>query len=405
MNSLNVQRLRKDFPILKKKVNGHNLIYFDSAATSQKPKQVIDGIKYFYENLNSNPLRSIHYLAERATEAYSDARDKVAKFINAAPEEIVFVRNTTEAINLLSFALPLAKDDIVATTYLEHHSNLLPWFNLRNKGVMVEIVDVDKNMDLDLSYYEDMSEKTKLVTLSHESNVSGTINDAKKISRIAHKKGAMVLVDAAQSVPHLPVDVKELDVDFLAFSGHKMLGPFGIGVLYVRKSISNQLSNFLSGGEMIKSVRLNDVVYADLPNRFEAGTQNIEGAYGLGLAIDYLNAIGMRNVEKYGHALALELFEKMGQIKGLEIYGGKSRNFGATAAFNVKGLHSHDVAYFLDKKGIAIRSGFHCAQPFVEDKLRVNGACRASLYLYNTSHEIDTFCGELKKIVNTYGRG
>ncbi len=361
MPAFDVKGIRRDFPILKLKVNGNPLIFFDNAATSQKPVAVINGIRYFYENLNANPMRSIHYLAEKATEAYVDAREKVAKFINASPEEIVFVRNTTEAINLVSYALDLKKGDKVATTYLEHHSNILPWLKLKEKGVKVDLVDVDDDFDLDMDYYKELSDDVKLVTVSHESNVTGTINDVKTICNLAHKSDTLSLVDAAQSVPHMKVDVKDIGADFLAFSGHKMLGPFGIGVLYVRKEAAPKLGTFLTGGEMIKSVKIGKVEYADMPDRFEAGTQNIEGAYGLGLAIDYLNKVGMHNIENYEKELMAHLYERAQEVKGIEVYSGHSRKNGAIFSFNLKGVHSHDVSYLLNKKGIATRSGFHCA--------------------------------------------
>ena len=395
--------IRKDFPILSSKVNGHNLIYFDNAATSVKPRQVVDGIVQFYEKFNANPKRSIHTLAEKATDAYSGAREKIARFINASPEEIVFVRNATEAINLVSFAYPFKKGDRIATTYMEHHSNTLPWLKLRAKGVNVDFVDTDENFDLDMSYYSELPEDIKLVTISQESNVTGTVNDVKSICRLARGAGALSLVDAAQSAPHMKIDVKDMDCDFLCLSGHKMLGPFGIGVLYIRKEIAPVMGTFLTGGEMIKSVKLDKIVYEDMPEFFEAGTQNIEGAYGLGIAVDYLEKIGMENIHEYEKGLMAHMYSAINEINGIEIYSGKSKKNGAIFSFNVKGLHAHDVAYLLDKKGIAIRSGFHCAQPFIEEKLHVSGTARASLYFYNTKKEIDTFSKALKDIAKKYG--
>jgi cysteine desulfurase/selenocysteine lyase len=403
MQRFDVDAIRKDFPILSKEVDGNRLIFFDNAATSQKPRQVIDGIKYFYENLNANPMRSIHHLAEKASEAYNGAREKVARFINASPEEIVFVRNTTEAINLVSYAYPFKSGDRVATTYLEHHSNILPWLRLKDNGVKVDFVDVDGDFNLDMEYYKELPEDIKLITVSHESNVTGTINDVKSICRLAHSFDTPCFVDAAQSVPHQKVDVKEIGADFLAFSGHKMLGPLGIGVLYINKDIAPRLNNFLSGGEMIKNVKIDRVEYADMPTRFEAGTQNIEGAHGLGLAIDYLSKVGMDRIENYEKELMAHLYSSARGVKGIDIYSGRSGTSGPIFSFNLKSLHSHDVAYLLNKKGIAIRSGFHCAQPFVEDKLGLEGTGRASLYLYNTKEEIDTFLRELNGISARYG--
>ncbi|MBE5728272.1 cysteine desulfurase [Candidatus Parvarchaeota archaeon] len=399
MNDFDTEKIREDFPILKKKINGKQLIYFDNAATTQKPTEVIDGIKYFYENLNANPLRSIHTLAEESTKAYTEAKEKIARFINAdSPDEIIFTKNTTESINLVSFSLPFRPGDRVATTMMEHHSNILPWLRLKPHGVNVDIVDTDENLELDYSYYEKLPNDIKLVTVTHESNVSGTINDVERISKLAHEKGALVLVDGAQSVPHMKVDVKRMDCDFLAFSGHKMLGPTGIGVLYIRGGIARGMNPFLTGGEMIKSVRLNNVIYADPPALFEAGTQNVEGAYGLGLAIDYLNKAGMDNIERHEKELTEYALKKLSQLNNIEIYSGKSRKFGAIISFSVKGLHPHDVAYLLDREGIAVRSGFHCAQPFIEQKLKQHGIARASFYLYNTREEIDRFADALKSI-------
>lgn len=403
MVSFDVQKIRKDFPILSTKVNGKPLIYLDNAATSEKPREVIEGIKYFYENLNANPMRSIHHLAEKATEAYIGAREKVARFINASPEEVVFVRNTTEAINLVSYAYPFKSGDRVATTYLEHHSNLLPWLKLKDKGVNVDFVDVNEDFDLDMHYYKELPEDTKLVTVSHESNVTGTINDVKSICKLARDSDTLSLVDAAQSVPHMKVDVKDIGCDFLAFSGHKMLGPFGIGVLYIRKEVAPKLGTFMTGGEMIKSVKLDKVVYEDMPAFFEAGTQNVEGAYGLGLAIDYLDKIGMKNIGEHEKELMAHTYESTSSIKDVDIYSGQSKRNGAILSFNLKSLHPHDVAYLLNREGIAIRSGFHCAQPFIEDKLKVEGAGRASFYLYNTKEETDRFVEELKKLAKVYG--
>lgn len=404
MSNIDVEKIRKDFPILSREINGNKLVYLDNAATSQKPSTVINGIKYFYENINANPIRSIHSLAEEATKNYNEARKKVADFINAEPGEIVFVRNTTEAINLVSFSFPFKKGDRVSTTYMEHHSNLLPWLQLKEKGVDVDIVSVSDDYELDMDYYKKLPKNTHLVALTHASNVTGTINDIKEITRLAHEQGSLVLIDAAQSVPHMPFDIKDIGADFVAFSGHKMLAPFGIGVLYIKKDIAENLKPFLTGGEMIKDVSLSKVIYENTPNLFEAGTQNIEGAYGLGLAVDYLNKVGMENIEKYENELTTYLYEKAKELKNVEVYSGKSRRFSGIFSFNVIGLHSHDTAYLLDKKGIAVRSGFHCAQPLIEDRLKLDGAARASLYFYNTKEEIDIFIEELNNIAVKYGR-
>lgn len=404
MNNIDIEKIREDFPILSKKINGNSLIYLDNAATSQKPSSVIEGIKYFYENINANPIRSIHSLAEEATKAYNDAREKVAAFINAEPEEIVFVRNATEAINLVSFAFPFKAGDRISSTYMEHHSNLLPWLRLKEKGINVDIAPISDIYELDLDYYKQLPKNTRLVAVTHASNVTGTINDVKEITRFSHDQGALVLIDAAQSIPHIPFDVKDIGADFVAFSGHKMLAPFGIGVLYIKKDIAENLKPFLTGGEMIKDVSLSKVIYENAPNLFEAGTQNVEGAYGLGLAVDYLNKISMKSIEKYENELTNYLYERAKELKKVDVYSGKSKRFGGIFSFNVAGLHSHDTAYLLDKKGIAIRSGFHCAQPLIEDRLKLDGAARASIYFYNTKEEIDTFIYELNNIADKYGR-
>ncbi len=398
---LDVYKIRDDFPILQKEVNGHQLVYFDNAATTQKPKQVIEAIKWFYENINANPLRSVHYLAEKATEAYEKSREKIAKFIGAEKDEIIFVRNATEAINLVSFALPFSKNDTIVTTYLEHHSNLLPWLRLQKYGVKVKILGIKEDLDLDYEELEKI-ENPKLIAVTHQSNVTATITDVKRIAKIAKEKGALLLLDGAQSVPHMKVNVKDLGVDFLAFSGHKMLGPFGIGVLYIKKSVFNKLNPFLEGGEMIKDVRLNHIEFADFPFFFEAGTQNIEGAFALGVAIDYLNNIGMENIEKYEKELTKYLYDKIKDVEKIKIYSGKSKEFGPLLSFNLPKIHPHDLAYLLDQKGIAVRSGFHCAQPLIEDKLKANGTARASLYFYNTKEEIDYFVNTLKEISKKY---
>ena len=404
MNNMDIEKIRRDFPILFKKINGNPLVYLDNAATSQKPSAVIEGIKYFYENINANPIRSIHGLAEEATKAYNNAREKVAAFINAEPEEIVFVRNATEAINLISFAFPFKNGDRVSTTYMEHHSNLLPWLRLKERGINVDIVSVSDDYELDMDYYKQLPKNTRLVAVTHVSNVTGTVNDVKEITKLSHEQGSLVLVDAAQSIPHMKFNVKNIGADFVAFSGHKMLAPFGIGILYIKKDIAENLKPFLTGGEMIKDVSLSRVIYENAPNLFEAGTQNVEGAYGLGLAVDYLNEIGMENIEKYENELTAYLYEKAKELNNIEIYSGKSKRFGGIFSFNVSGLHSHDTAYLLDKKGIAIRSGFHCAQPLIEDRLKLDGAARASLYFYNTKEEIDTFINELNNIAVKYGK-
>jgi len=406
---LDPYKIREDFPILKRKINNHPLIYFDSAATSQKPRQVIAAIKEFYEKHNANVHRAVHTLSQEASELYENAHEEAATFINAkGMEEIIFVRGTTEAINLVAYAwgLPnLKREDEVLVTLMEHHSNIVPWENLsKMKGFQVKYVEVNDDGTLDYESFEDaISHKTKIVCLPHVSNVTGIINDVKRIVKIAHEYGSLALVDAAQSVPHLPVDVKGLDVDFLAFSGHKMLGPTGIGVLYGKREILEEMAPFHGGGEMIREVSFDKIIrrcsisWNDLPWKFEAGTPNICGGVGLMAAIKYLKNIGMENVTVYEKTLTRYAMQRMQECKTVKIYGPEDASFKCgIIPFGVDGLGSHDVALFLDSYGIMIRSGFHCAQP-LHEKLRLKSSARASFYIYNTREEIDRFVEILRE--------
>jgi len=406
---LDPYKIREDFPILKRKINNHPLIYFDSAATSQKPRQVIEAIKEFYEKHNANVHRAVHTLSQEASELYENAHEEVAKFINAdSMEEIIFVRGTTEAINLVAYAwvLPnLEREDEVLVTLMEHHSNIVPWENLsKTKGFQVKYVEVNDDGTLDYESFEDaISRKTKIVCLPHVSNVTGIINDVKRVVKIAHEYGSLVLVDGAQSVPHLPVDVKDLDVDFLAFSGHKMLGPTGIGVLYGKREILERMPPFHGGGEMIREVAFDKITrrcsisWNDLPWKFEAGTPNICGGVGLMAAIKYLKNIGMENVTVYEKTLTRYAMQHMQKCKTVKIYGPEDASVKCgIIPFGVEGLGSHDVALFLDSYGIMIRSGFHCAQPLHEE-LKLKSSARASFYIYNTREEIDRFVEVLRE--------
>jgi len=406
---LDPYKIREDFPILKRKINNHPLIYFDSAATSQKPKQVIEAIKEFYEKHNANVHRAVHTLSQEASELYENAHEEVAKFINAdSMEEIIFVRGTTEAINLVAYAwvLPnLEREDEVLVTLMEHHSNIVPWENLsKTKGFQVKYVEVNDDGTLDYESFEDaISRKTKIVCLPHVSNVTGIINNVKRVVKIAHEYNSLVLVDGAQSVPHLPVDVKDLDVDFLAFSGHKMLGPTGIGVLYGKREILERMPPFHGGGEMIREVAFDKITrrcsisWNDLPWKFEAGTPNICGGVGLMAAIKYLKNIGMENVTVYEKTLTRYAMQHMQKCKTVKIYGPEDASVKCgIIPFGVEGLGSHDVALFLDSYGIMIRSGFHCAQP-LHEKLRLKSSARASFYIYNTREEIDRFVEVLRE--------
>ncbi|RLG39762.1 MAG: cysteine desulfurase, partial [Thermoproteota archaeon] len=372
-------KIREDFPILKREVNGHPLIYLDNAASSQKPRQVIETITKFYESYYANIHRGIHTLSQEASEAYEEAHKKVAKFISASsPEEIIFVRNTTEAINLVAYSWALRHlrpGDEILTTLMEHHSNIVPWEVLSEiKGIRVRYVGVTKEGTLNYSEFEEkLSEKTKLVAVVHVSNVLGTINDVKTIGKLAHEVGALILVDGAQSVPHMPVNVKELDCDFLAFSGHKMLGPSGIGVLYARREILESMAPFLGGGGMISKVHFDasagrcKIDWNVLPWKFEAGTPNIEGGIGLGAAVDYLMSIGMDEVRKYEERLVSYALDRMNELRKIEVYGPLDpKKRGGVISFNLNGMSPHDVAMIMDQSGIAIRSGLHCAEPLHE---------------------------------------
>jgi len=406
---LDVENIRKDFPILKRKINGKPLIYFDNAATSAKPVQVIEAIKDYYENYNANIHRSIHTLGEEATRKYEEAREKVRKFINArSTEEIIFVRNTTEAINLFAYAWGfnnLKKGDEIISSVIEHHSNIVPWQFLSNKiGVKVKYVDINEDGLLKMDDYSNLiTRNTRLVAVTHASNVLGTINDVKEIGRIAHENDCIFLVDGAQSTPHFKIDVQEIDADVFVFSGHKMLAPMGIGVLYCKKEILEKMEPFMHGSEMIKTVTLEGFTVNDLPLKYEAGTSNVEGAIGLAAAIDYLNNIGMENIRRYEESLTEYALKRLLEIDWVEIYGPKDfRKRVGVISFNVKDVHSHDVAQILDWEGIAIRSGHMCAMPLMK-RLGVESVARASFYIYNTKEEIDKFIEALHKVKEILG--
>jgi cysteine desulfurase/selenocysteine lyase len=407
---LDPYKLREDFPILKRKVNGNPLIYFDNASTSQKPKQVIDAIKEFYENHNANVHRAIHTLSQEATELYESAHEEVAKFINArGMEETVFVRGTTEAINLVAYAWglhKLKKDDEILVSLMEHHSNIVPWEIIsKTTKANVKYGKVNDDGTLDYESYESLiSKKTKIVCLSHVSNVTGIVNDVKRVIRVAHENGALALLDGAQSVPHMPVNVKELDADFLAFSGHKMLGPTGIGVLYGKKDILESMEPFQGGGEMIREVSFNpktrrcSISWNVLPWKFEAGTPNVCGGVGLMEAVRYLKRIGMENVKAHEETLTKYALPRMKSCKKTKIFGTQDTSLKCgIIPFGVDGLSSHDVALFLDNYGIMVRSGFHCAQP-LHEIFKLSSTARVSFYVYNTREEIDRFAEVLKEI-------
>lgn len=400
---MDIEKIRKDFPVLSRIVRDKPLVYLDNAATTQKPSAVIDAIVNLYKNYNANVHRGVYLLAEEATQAYEDSREAVRRFINAgSTREIVFTRNATEALNLVAYTWAEANikaGDEIIVTIMEHHSNYVPWFRLAHrKGAVIKIVPSRMDGELDMDAFKSMlSNKTKLVGIVHMSNVFGTINPVKEIVSLAHKKGAAVVVDGAQSAPHIRVDVRDMDCDFFVLSGHKMLGPTGIGALYAKASYLESMEPFLSGGEMILKVTLEDVVYNELPWKFEAGTPNYEGAIGLKAAIEYLESAGMDNIEAYEKDLTGYALEQMKTVPDIFIYGPKDpAKKGGIVAFNIKGVHSHDIGTILDNEGIAIRAGHHCAQPLMID-CGVSAMARASFYFYNTKQEIDILVKALKK--------
>lgn len=404
-STINIENIRRDFPILQRKVhNNKPLVYFDNAATTQKPIQVIDSIHNYYLNYNSNIHRAVHQLAEEATAAYELTRDKVAKFINVkSREELVFVRGTTEAINLVSYSWGrqnVQKGDIVVTTEYEHHSNIVPWQLLtKEKEAKLEYIGVDDNGELILDQLDGYLDtgRVKLVTFSHMSNVLGTITNAEEIIKRCHKKGVKVLVDAAQSVPHMKVDVQKLDCDFFAFSAHKMLGPTGVGLLWARKEILENMQPFNGGGDMIREVHKYETTWNDLPYKFEAGTPNIADVIAFSAALDYLENIGMDKVREHEIELTKYALEKMSTIKGIKLYGTSDmKKRGGVISFNLGDIHPHDLATIIDEDGVAIRSGHHCAQVLME-RLDVSATSRASFYIYNTKEEVDVFIRSLNR--------
>ncbi len=404
-------KVRADFPILQQEVNGHPLIYFDNAATSQKPKAVLEVIRRYYEGDNANVHRGVHALSARATDAYEGARDKVAAFINAASrDEIVFTRNASEAINLVAYAWGMntlqAGDEIILSV-MEHHSNLVPWqFVAQRTGAVLKFAQLTDAQTLDMDNLRSLlSDRTRLIAVNHVSNTLGCINPVPEIVTLANHYGARVLIDACQSTPHLPLDVQALGCDWLVASGHKMCGPTGAGFLYGKLELLKAMPPFLGGGEMIADVYLDHATYAELPHKFEAGTPAISEAIALGAAVDYLNSIGMDAIAAYEHELTAYLYQQITQIPQVKLYGPMPQADGsgraAIATFTVDGIHAQDLATLLDQSGIAIRSGHHCTQP-LHRILGVNSTARASLYFYNTREEIDTFIAALKDTIDFF---
>ena len=400
--NINVEEIRKDFPILKRKVNGQNLIYFDNAATSQTPKVVIDSIVSYYSNYNSNIHRGVHALSQEATDAYEDSRVKFQKHFNAKNSfEIIFTSGTTHSINLVAngFKKILKKDDEIIVSQLEHHSNIVPWQMLcEETGAKIKVIPIDHNGELIFSEFEKLlNAKTKVVFVNHISNALGVINPIKKIITKAHEYNAAVLIDGAQATPHMKIDVSELDVDFYVTSTHKICGPTGVGVLYGKEEWLNKIPPFLGGGEMIDKVTFEKSTYAGLPNKFEAGTPNISGVIASGVAIDYLNGIGLDNINEYEKDLLDYATSKLLEIKDLKIYG-VSEEKTAVISFNVGQIHPYDIGSIVDKLGIATRTGHHCAQPIM-DYFKIPGTIRISFSFYNTKEEIDIFIKALNKAI------
>jgi cysteine desulfurase / selenocysteine lyase len=399
-------KVRADFPILTQKVNDQPLVYLDSAATSQKPQVVIDALSDYYQRYNSNVHRGVHTLSGLATDAYEAARQKVAKFVNAADErEIIYTRNATEAINLVAYSWGLGNlqtGDEVILTKMEHHSNLVPWQLVAQKtGAVLKFVDLSADEDFDLDHYKSLlSAKTKLVSVVHVSNTLGSVAPVQEIIALAHAQGSKVLIDACQSAPHMPLDVQDMDCDWLVASGHKMCAPTGIGFLYGKLEVMRSMQPFLGGGEMIADVFFDHSTYADLPHKFEAGTPSIGEAIALGAAIDYLTNIGMAEIHAYEQELSVYLYQQLAKIPQIRTYGPKSHR-AALAAFTAGEVHPHDLSTMLDQSGIAIRAGHHCTQP-LHRELKAQSTARASLYFYNTKAEIDQFIVALKESIDFF---
>ena len=401
---MNIENIRRDFPILENR----DIAYLDSGATTQKPIQVINAIKEFYEKNNANPHRGAYTLSIEATEVYESTRQKIAQFINAKhPEEIIFSKNATESLNLIAYSYGmdnLKKDDEVVISIMEHHSNLVPWQKV-TKATESKLNYMYINEEFELSDEEienKITDKTKIVGIAHVSNVLGTINNVKKIIKYAHKKGAVVIVDASQSIPHMKIDVQDLDADFLVFSGHKMLAPLGIGVLYGKREILNKMTPFLMGGDMIEYVYEQETTYAPLPNKFEAGTQNVEGVVGLGAAIDYIQNLGYDKMQELENDVLAYARQELSKLDYLTLYmTPNEKNHSSVISFNIKGVHPHDVASILDSEGVCVRSGNHCAQPLMRF-LGIDSTCRASFYFYNTKEDVDRLVHALNKAYDMF---
>lgn len=399
-------KIREDFPLLQNR----DIAYLDNGATTQKPKQVIEAIQSFYENYNANPHRGAYTLSMEATELYENTRSKIAKFINARHrEEIIFSKNASESLNLIARCysiLKVKKDDEVVLSIMEHHSNLVPWQRFCN-STFANLKYMYINQDYEITEEEmksKITDKTKIVAITHISNVLGTINNVKQIIEYAHKKGAIVVLDAAQSIPHMKIDVQDLNSDFMVFSGHKMLAPLGIGVLYGKKELLNQMTPFLTGGDMIEYVYEDHTTFAPLPNKFEAGTQNVEGVIGLGAAIDYIEKIGYDRIQEIEREIVSYARQELSKLDYVTLYMTPNRqNHSSVISFNINGIHPHDVASILDTEGVCVRSGNHCAQPLMR-YLGIDSTCRASFYFYNTKEDVDRLIKGLQKAYHMFQR-
>ncbi|RYL93538.1 cysteine desulfurase [Sporolactobacillus sp. THM19-2] len=403
---LDVQTIRKDFPILGREVNGHPLVYLDNAATSQKPNSVIQKLVDYYQNYNSNVHRGVHTLGTLATEQFEEAREKIRRFIHAkSTKEIIYTRGTTDSLNIVAYGygrVNLTAGDEIVISPMEHHANLIPWQQVAQvTGAELKYFPMKPDGMLDLDdVRKTITDKTKIVACTEVSNVLGTVNPVKEIAAIAHEKGAIMVVDGAQSTPHMPVDVQDMDADFFAFSGHKMLGPTGIGVLYGRQELLEAMEPVQTGGEMIDEVDFHSATWAELPWKLEAGTPHISGAIGLGAAVDYLENIGMEAINRYETELADAAYEKLKELDGVTVYGPKHR--AGLVSFNIDGIHPHDVSTALDADGIAVRAGHHCAQPLMR-WLKCESTVRASFYFYNSLDEIETLAKGIKDAKEFFG--
>ena len=401
---MEINNIKRDFPLLE----NENITYLDSGATTQKPIQVINAVEEFYQRYNANPHRGAYSLSVEATEQYENTRTKIAKFINAKHrEEIIFSKNATESLNLIAYSYGLdnlKKDDEVVISIMEHHSNLVPWQKMtKQTGSKLNYMYINENYEIpDEEIENKITDKTKIVGITHVSNVLGTINNVKKVIKYAHKKGAIVIVDASQSIPHMKIDVQDLDADFLVFSGHKMLAPLGIGVLYGKREILNKMTPFLMGGDMIEYVYEQDTTFATLPNKFEAGTQNVEGVIGLGAAIDYIENLGYDKIQEIENEVTSYARQELSKLNYLTLYTTPNeKNHSSVISFNIKGVHPHDVASILDSEGVCVRSGNHCAQPLMRF-LGIDSTCRASFYIYNTKDDVDKLVKALDKAYSMF---